>query len=250
VIGSIHDRRCAPDNSGISTPSYRPGWRRISEWGLIVAIRGKPVPDLRVSPAAFHGVIGAVSNMRGLLRVSFPVFLLFAHLAAAAEVDGIGMPAAENVSGARLALNGLAVRTYSLLRVRIYVAALYLAQRSSDANAILNSKQPKLLRFAFLRDVDAEAARKSWAEAFERSCSTPCQLPAEAIDRFLAAVPSVREGETSTLLFTDRGVDFLMNGRLLGRISDHEFARVILATFIGQHPTSDEVKAGLLGAPR
>jgi hypothetical protein len=187
--------------------------------------------------------------MRGLLRLSFPVFLLFAHLATAAELGGVGMPTAENVPGARLALNGLALRTYSLLKVRIYVAGLYLAQRSSDANAILNSTQPKLLRFAFLRDVDAEAARKSWAEAFQRSCSMPCRLPAETIGRFLAAVPSVREGETSTLLFTDRGVDFLMNDRLMGRVNDNEFARVVLATFIGQHPTSDEVKAGLLGAP-
>jgi hypothetical protein len=209
----------------------------------------KPASDSSVNPTAFQGVIGSVSNMRGLLRLSFAVFLLFAHFGAAAELEGVGMPAAESVPGARLALNGLALRTYSFLKVRIYVAGLYLAQRTSDANAILDSRQPKLLRFAFLRNVDAEAARKSWAEAFQRSCSTPCRLPAESIDRFLAAVPSVREGETSTLLFTDRGVDFLMNGRLLGRISDHDFARVILATFIGQHPTSDEVKAGLLGAP-
>ena len=98
-----------------------------------------------------------------------------------------------------------------------------------------------------MRDVDAEAARKSWAEAFARSCSAPCRVPAESIDRFLAEVPSVREGAISSLLFTDRGMDVLTNGRLVGRVPDTEFARIILATFIGQHPTSEEVKAGLLG---
>jgi hypothetical protein len=191
----------------------------------------------------------SVSNMRGLLKLSFPMFLLFVHLSATAavELDGVAMPEAQNVAGAQLALNGLALRTYSVLKVHIYVAGLYLEHRTSDANAILGSRQPKLLRFAFLRDVDAEAARKSWAEAFERSCPAPCRLPAERIDRFLAAVPSVREGEISTLLFNDRGMEYLMNGRLVGRVNDTEFARIILATFIGQHPTSEEVKAGLLG---
>jgi len=187
--------------------------------------------------------------MRGLLRLSFPAFLLFTYVTAAAavELDGVAMPEAQTVAGTRLVVNGLALRTYSFLKVRIYVAGLYLERHSSDANAILDSRQPKLLRFAFLRDVDAEAARKSWPEAFERSCSAPCRLPAESIDHFLAAVPSVREGEISTLLFNDRGMDFLMNGRLVGRVADTEFARIILATFIGQRPTSEEVKAGLLG---
>jgi Chalcone isomerase-like len=189
--------------------------------------------------------------MRGLLRLSFTAFLLFTYVSAAAavELDGVAMPEAQTVAGARLALNGLALRTYSFLRVHIYVAALYLEHRTSDAKAILDSGQTKLLRFAFLRDVDAETARKSWAEAFERSCPAPCHVAAESIDRFLAAVPSVRQGEISTLLFNDRGMDFLMNGRLVGLVADTEFARIILATFIGQHPTSDEVKAGLLGVP-
>jgi hypothetical protein len=187
--------------------------------------------------------------MHGLPRWSFLAFLLFTYVSAAAavELDGVAMPEAQNVAGARLALNGLALRTYSFLKVHIYVAGLYLEKRTSDAKAILDSKQTKLLRFAFLRDVDAEAARKSWAEAFARSCGEPCRLPAESIDRFLAAVPSVREGETSTLLFNDRGMDFFMNGRLVGRVADTEFARIILATFIGQNPTSQEVKVGLLG---
>ena len=77
--------------------------------------------------------------MRGLLRLSFTAFLLFTYVSAAAavELDGVAMPEAQTVAGARLALNGLALRTYSFLRVHIYVAALYLEHRTSDAKAIL-----------------------------------------------------------------------------------------------------------------
>jgi Chalcone isomerase-like len=187
-----------------------------------------------------------------LLKLVFnAALLLFAStaMASAAELDGVVMPDTHDVAGYHLTLNGLALRTYSVLRVHVYVAGLYLERRSSDGDAILNSSQPKLLRFVFLRDVDAEDARKSWREGFDRNCPAPCGLPAVSIDRFLAAVPSVHNGDTSALLFTARKVDFLLNGRLLGRVADPDFVRVILATFIGRSPNSAEVKEGLLGAP-
>jgi hypothetical protein len=51
-----------------------------------------------------------VSRMHGLLRLSFTAFLLFIYVSAAAavELDGVAMPEAQTVAGARLALNGLA----------------------------------------------------------------------------------------------------------------------------------------------
>ena len=87
--------------------------------------------------------------MLGLLRLSFPAFLLFTYVTAATAVElaGVSMPEAQTVAGTRLVVNGLSLRTYSFLKVRIYVAGLYLERHSSDANAILNSRQPKLLRF-------------------------------------------------------------------------------------------------------
>ncbi|HEY2132118.1 MAG TPA: chalcone isomerase family protein, partial [Acetobacteraceae bacterium] len=79
-------------------------------------------------------------------------------------------------------------------------------------------------------------------------CPRPCRFPDGAIERFLAAVPAVRQGDRLTLLFTAGGMDFFMNGRPIGSVKDQDFARLILATFIGQHPSSEEVKFGLLGA--
>lgn len=169
-------------------------------------------------------------------------------MAAAAELGGVAMPDQMDVAGHHLVLNGLGLRTYSILRVHVYVAGLYLERRSTDPNAILGSSQPKMLRFVFLRDVGAEDARKSWRDALERNCPTPCRLPADNVGRFLAAIPSVHKGDTNTLLFTARGVEFLINGQPAGRVENPDFRQVILSTFIGPSPTSEEVKAGLLGA--
>ena len=71
-------------------------------------------------------------------------------MAAAAELDGVVTPDKQDVAGYHLVLNGLGLRTYSILRVHIYVAGLYLERRTIDPNAILGSSQPKLLRFVFI----------------------------------------------------------------------------------------------------
>ncbi len=169
-------------------------------------------------------------------------------MAVAAELDGVVMPDKQDVAGYHFVLNGLALRTYSVLRVHVYVAGLYLERRTIDPNVILGSSQPKLLRFVFVRDVDAEAARKSWREALDRNCPAPCPLPPDNIARFLAAIPSVHNGDVHTLLFTAQGVEFFINGRSAGHIANPAFKQVILYTFLGPNPTSEEVKAGLLGA--
>lgn len=178
--------------------------------------------------------------------VSVALLVMVASTLHAAELAGVAMPDRQDMAGFHLVLNGMGLRTYSLLRVKIYVASLYLERRSTDGDAILNSSRPKLLHFVFLHDVDAEDARKSWREGFDRNCPAPCRLSADKIDQFLTAIPPVHVGDTSDLLFIGRNVEFWLNGRLMGRVTDPSFTRIILATFVGPHPTSDEVKSGLL----
>ena len=59
-------------------------------------------------------------------------------------------------------LNGIGLRTFSVLGIRIYVAGLYLERRNSDTDTILHSQERKMLHIRFLRDVGAEDARKAW----------------------------------------------------------------------------------------
>ncbi len=174
---------------------------------------------------------------------------ILAGTAGAAELDGIAMPDTQKVAGSSLVLNGLALRTYSFLRIRIYVAGLYLERHSSDPDAILASNELKLLHFVFTHEVDAEAGRKSWRESLANSCGKPCRLSADGIDRFLAAVPPMAKGDTITFIFTPEGMEAFKNEQPIGRVPDQEFVRVILSTFIGVHPTSAAVKHGLLGNP-
>ena len=77
---------------------------------------------------------------------------LLTHAAYAADVKGVKI--ADSItqpeSGQTLVLNGTGMRTKFVFD--IYVGALYLSEKSSDAKAILDSATPKRVAMHFLRD--------------------------------------------------------------------------------------------------
>jgi hypothetical protein len=182
----------------------------------------------------------------------FPVIALTTFSAAeAADLDGVVMPDTRVVDGIHMRLNGMGLRTYSVFRIHIYVAGLYLERRSDDPDSILQSPERKLLDIRFLRDVGAEDARKAWQDGFESNCQPPaCYLDTQDVQRFLAEVPPIHKGDETMLLFTPKGVNVTFNGQPIGDITDPHFAETMLATFIGPVPPTPRLKRELLGEHR
>jgi hypothetical protein len=183
-----------------------------------------------------------------MLRGSILAAIVLAPLsAAAANLDGVSLPDARVVDGTPMRLNGIGLRTYSVFGIRIYVAGLYLEQPSDNPDTILRSPERKLLDIWFLRDVDAADAREAWRDGFAQNCKAPCYLDPHAVQRFLAAVPAMRKGDESTLMFNSKGVTITLNGQPMGEITDPLFATTMLATFIGAVPPTPRLKRELLG---
>jgi Chalcone isomerase-like len=186
---------------------------------------------------------------RQYLRLALIMFAISAAVpggAHAMEVDGAQMPDHLEVGGTALHLNGYGIRTYSILAIHIYTAALYLEHLSSDAEAVIHSLQTKLLMVRFEHAVSAERARKAWRAGFENNCIAPCRLDAEDVERFLAMVPEMHENDYFSFLFTRGAVTVSVNGKAIGMISKRPFAEAMLATFLGPHPGTPELKEALL----
>ena len=189
--------------------------------------------------------------VRGLILAA--IALVPCTAARAATLDGVTMPETRVAGKTRMRLNGIGLRTYSILGsifgLRIYVAGLYLEQKSSNPEAILQSPEHKLLDIHFLRDVDAADARQAWLDGFASNCRPPaCYLDPRDVQRFLAEIPQFHQGDETTLLFTPNGVDVTFNGRPLGEITDLHFAEALLATFLGPVPPTPRLKQELLGS--
>src|SRR4249920_1158056 len=102
------------------------------------------------------------------LKISLFVASLIAVLGVAPaqgkECKGVSFPDQLQVDGRSLTLNGLGLRQATLLKVNVYVAALYVTKPSADANLLLVSSSPKQLILHFLRNVSAVELNKAWEE--------------------------------------------------------------------------------------
>lgn len=178
--------------------------------------------------------------------IPFAIILLVCCAARAAELDGVPLPAAVEADGTTLHLNGYGLRTYSVLGIHIYVAALYLQYPGTDPEQIIRSPQTKLLVVRFERNISADAARKSWRDGLENNCQAPCQLNPDDLAQFLADIPAMHAGDNYSLLFTSHGTTVSVSGHQVGVVSHPEFAAAMLATFLGPKPASPKLKQELL----
>lgn len=176
------------------------------------------------------------------------LLLVGALPARAGTLAGVMMPDSVDIAGAHLVLDGMGLRTATFLHVKVYVAALYLPQVSSNPREIVAAKVPKLLVLRFVRDVGRGDVVKAWREGFARNATVPpAQLQAE-IDQLNAWMVDFKKGDTLAFTFLPgQGVAVDINGARRGVLPGDAFAQSLLAIWLGPHPPNDELKRGLLG---
>ena len=169
----------------------------------------------------------------------------------AASVDGVSLPDTYALAGQTLVLNGLGIRRVTIFNVRVYVAGLYLTQRSRDARAILASPQPKVIVMQFLHTASKSDIEKHYREGEERNCGHGECAPSDQSDfeRLVAVTPAAAVGDTLTFIYTAKGVRVLFNNKQIADLANADLAVRLLAGFIGPTPPSDDLKASLLGSP-
>ena len=84
------------------------------------------------------------------------------------DCQGVTFPEQAQVNGSTLTLNGLGLRQATFLKVNVYVAALYVANVSSDAQALLGSNTPKELLLHFLHNVSDDELKAACRERLSR----------------------------------------------------------------------------------
>ena len=174
--------------------------------------------------------------------------VLGVETAGAKECHGINFPEQAQVQASPLMLNGLGLRQATMLKVNVYVAALYVAQKSTDANAILASNTPKKLVLHFLRDADGADLKKAWEEGFVSNAKE--QMPAlkTRIEKLKGWMADMKSGQRLTFIHKPgAGVQVDVNGTVKGLIKGDDFATAFLSIWLGPHPPNENLKSGLLG---
>jgi hypothetical protein len=170
---------------------------------------------------------------------------------AAAEVAGVKLPDTVKVGNAELQLNGAGVRTRMVFKV--YVGALYLAEKKSSAAEAIDAKGAKRVAMFLLRDLTAGQLSGALAEGLEGNLSEAerdqFKPQIDALKAIMSAIGSAREASVVTLdcmpgAGTRVSVDGTQQGKL---IPGEDFYRALLKIWLGERPVDKSLKAAMLG---
>jgi len=116
------------------------------------------------------------------------------------------MPDIRVVDGARLRLNGMGLRTFSILGIHIYVAGLYLEHRSDNPDSILHLTGTQGARYPVSPRRRCGAGPVSMEGRLpRRPAGLPeCYVDPKDIERFLESLPPIQKGDETTMIFTSR----------------------------------------------
>ena len=165
---------------------------------------------------------------------------------AATALEGVSVPATRNVGGTTVMLNGLGLRLATMLKVKVYVMALYLETRESDAARIIDSDEAARIELHMLRDVGAKDMHKAWSEGFDKNYQGPADLAAN-LETLKSATGDLKEGDVMAFDFSGDKVTVSHNGKPQATIDGTEFRRALMSVWLGKNPPNKEVKQGILG---
>ena len=184
----------------------------------------------------------------GTALVTFSLLLALGTPALGATCQGVTFRDNAKVGSADLVLNGLGLRKASMFNVKVYVAGLYIPQKSSDPSQILGANRPWRLELHFVRDVGASDIRNAWQEGFENSAPDKLAALQPRIDTLKSAMPDFKTGQSLAFINDPAtGVTTEVNGAVGRPITGADFSTALLAIWLGPKPPNSDIKSGLLG---
>jgi len=179
----------------------------------------------------------------GLLFYSVPTYAL--------EIEGVEI--AKTISTAdnktALLLNGAGLR--EKLYIDVYVGALYLPAKTTDAGAILGDEGPaSVLMHILYKEISKQKMTDGWIDGLDANLSkSERQAIQPRLDAFNKLFTAVHKGDVLSIEYTpERGTEVRINGEWRGSVEGNDFFRDLLKIWIGSKPVSKSLKQDMLGS--
>jgi Chalcone isomerase-like len=165
-----------------------------------------------------------------------------------AQCLDVQFPDSVKVGGTDLVLNGMGIRKATMLAVKVYVAGLYLPQKSSDGNTILAANTAWELDLHFVHSADASDMRDAYDDGFEKAAGDNLDALKPKIEALKSQITDMEEGQELSYAYDpSAGTVVTVNGKAGAPIEGADFAAALLKINIGPEPPNEDLKTGLLG---
>ena len=183
-----------------------------------------------------------------VLTLALSAILVQRTSALAAECNGVQFSDTVNVADKALVLNGMGIRKATFVQVKVYVAGLYVTQKSSDGQQIAEANQPWELLLRFVRSADASDVRDAFTDGFKKVAGNGFEALRARVDALNAQIVDFKEGGSLSYAYDPaKGTLVSVNGSSGALIPGTDFASALLLISIGRDPPNKDLKTGLLG---
>ncbi|MGL4408954.1 MAG: chalcone isomerase family protein [Zoogloea sp.] len=169
--------------------------------------------------------------------------------ACAADVAGVHLEERLALAPQPLVLNGAGLRTRFFIQV--YVAALYVPQKTRQPEAIIANAGPRSLKLRLLREMDADTLLGALEDGLRQNLSeaelASLRPAREQFGALVRQVGKAREGDELSLDFAPEGVSLGLNGTPRGQVADAALGPALLRIWLGARPVDAGLKKALLG---
>lgn len=181
------------------------------------------------------------------------VLMLFAIISLASaraqtKVSGAALPNTVSFEGEKLILNGAGVRENYWMDM--YVGALYLTSKSSDANAIVNGNNPVAIKLHIVsRLIGSDKMISAIIEGFENSTNGNTEAISSEIKKFISYFEGkINKNDVFDLVYIpSKGVLVYKNDIQKGILPGIEFKKALFKIWLSEKPVDTKLKQAMLG---
>jgi len=145
----------------------------------------------------------------------------------------------------QLTLNGSTI--YGNFLADIYRVELFVSKKTRQAEEIISSSAPKLIKLTFLLDIGQDRLKQSWLKTLEMALGNEFNNYSSSIEKFISQISDIREKDTMELYFEGSILKIFLNNSLMAEIQNKIFTHAVFAIWLGNHPIAKKTKEGLLG---
>jgi len=175
-------------------------------------------------------------------------FCLLISSSEAATMKKVTLEDKVSLAGQELLLNGIGVRKKFMLS--IYVAGLYLPQKTSSATEAITADVPKKFVMVFVyHKVGKEKIIEGWNEGFFNNSQEKLSALKTRIEQFNGYFTNdLKKGDRFDFTYQpDVGTTVSINNEKLGVVPGKDFMQALWAIWLGDNPADSRMKKNLLG---
>ncbi len=163
----------------------------------------------------------------------------------AASIDGVEFSPFYQTKTLTLRLTGAALKKY--FSIKVFAAGLYLGEEVPSKQVLADV--PKRLEVVYFQNIpQVELARTTRKAMAANIPPREFQSLEKRIDQLNSYYVDVKPGDRYTATYIPRlGTKIALNGQLQGVIRGADFAVAFFATWVGDRPVDETLKAELLG---